>query len=82
MRLDGNSLRNFKFYFEIEIFSQYKASNLFGGLTPPLRANTRRNGKMGVFQKNLLARLKRMVEPYIWNTLKQNYRFFFSFITH
>ena len=35
MRLDGNrSLRNLKFYFEIEIFSQYKDSVLEGGLTP------------------------------------------------
>ena len=25
--------------------------------------------------------LKRMVEPYIWNSLKQNYRFFFIFNT-
>ena len=32
MRLDGNrSLRNLKFYFEIEIFSQYKVSVLVGG---------------------------------------------------
>ena len=36
MRFDGNrSLRNLKFYFEIEIFSQYKASVLVGGLSPP-----------------------------------------------
>ena len=36
MRLDGNrSLRNLKFYFEIEIFSQYKVFVLVGGLTPP-----------------------------------------------
>ena len=36
MRFDGNwSLRNLKFYFEIEIFSQYKDSFLVGGLTPP-----------------------------------------------
>ena len=36
MRLDGNrSLRNLKFYFEIEIFSQYKISVLVGGLIPP-----------------------------------------------
>ena len=36
MRLDGNrSLRNLKFYFEIEIFSQYKVSVLVGGLTRP-----------------------------------------------
>ena len=35
MRLDENrSLRNLKFYFEIEIFSQYKVSVLVGGLTP------------------------------------------------
>ena len=34
MRLDGNqSLRNLKFYFEIEIFSQYKVIVLVGGLT-------------------------------------------------
>ena len=36
MRLDGNrSFRNLKFYFEIEIFSQYKVSVLVGDLTPP-----------------------------------------------
>ena len=36
MRFDGNrSLRNLKFYFEIEIFSQCKVSVLVGGLTPP-----------------------------------------------
>ena len=36
MRFDGNrSLRNLKFYFEIEIFSQYKVSVLVGSLTPP-----------------------------------------------
>ena len=36
MRFDGNrSLRNLKFYFEIEIFSEYKVSVLVGGLTPP-----------------------------------------------
>ena len=38
MRLDGNrSLRNSKFYFEIEIFSQYKVYVLVGGLIPLLR---------------------------------------------
>ena len=37
MRFDGNqSLRNLKFYFEMEIFSQYKVFILVGGLTPPL----------------------------------------------
>ena len=38
MRLDGNrSLRNLKFFFEIEIFSQYKVFVLVVGLTtlPP-----------------------------------------------
>ena len=42
MRFDGNrSLRNSKFYFEIEIFSHYKVYVLVGGLTPPpLGANT------------------------------------------
>ena len=36
MKFDRNrSLRNLKFYFEIEIFSQYKVSVLLGGLTPP-----------------------------------------------
>ena len=35
MRFEGKrSLRNLKFYFEIEIFSQYKVSVLVGGLTP------------------------------------------------
>ena len=33
IRFDGNrSLRNLKFYFEIEIFRQYKVSVLVGGL--------------------------------------------------
>ena len=32
---ENRSLRNLKFYFEIEMFSQYKASVLVGGLTPP-----------------------------------------------
>ena len=37
MRFDGNrSLRNLKFYFEIEIFSQYKVSVLVRGASPPL----------------------------------------------
>ena len=41
MRFDGNrSLRNLKFYFEIEIFCQYKVYVLVGGLTLPLGANT------------------------------------------
>ena len=36
MRFEGNrSLRNLKFYFEIKIFSQFKDSDLVGGLTPP-----------------------------------------------
>ena len=36
MRLDGNLLlRNFKFYFEIEICSQYKVSVLVGSHTHP-----------------------------------------------
>ena len=36
MRLDGNrSLRNLKFFFEIEAFSQYKVSVLVGGPPPP-----------------------------------------------
>ena len=36
MRFDGNrSLRNLKFYFEIEIFIQYKVSVLKGGLNLP-----------------------------------------------
>ena len=36
MRFDRNrSLRNLKFFFEIEIFSQYKISVLVGSLTPP-----------------------------------------------
>ena len=36
MRFDGNrSLRNLKFYFKIEIFSQYKVSVLIRVLTPP-----------------------------------------------
>ena len=36
MRFYGNrSLRNSKFYFEIEIFSQYKVSVLVRDLTPP-----------------------------------------------
>ena len=35
MRFDGNrSLRNLKFYFEIEIFSQYKGSVFVGDLIP------------------------------------------------
>ena len=35
MRFNGNrSLQNLKFYFEIEIFNQYKVSVLVGGLTP------------------------------------------------
>ena len=34
MRLDRNqSLRNLKFYFEMEIFNQYKTSVLIGSLT-------------------------------------------------
>ena len=38
MKFDGNrSLRNLKFYFEIEIFSQYKISVLVRGLTPSSR---------------------------------------------
>ena len=41
MRFDGNqSLQNFKFYFEKEIFSQYKIPVSVGGLTPLLGANT------------------------------------------
>ena len=36
MRFDGNrSLRQLKFYFEIEIFSQYKVSVLVGASLPP-----------------------------------------------
>ena len=36
MRFDGNrSLRNLKFQFEMEIFSQYKVSVFVGDLTPP-----------------------------------------------
>ena len=35
MRFDGNrSLRNLNFFFEIEIFRQYKVSVFVGGLTP------------------------------------------------
>ena len=41
MRFDANrSLRNLKFYFEIEIISQYKVSVLVGNLTALLKANT------------------------------------------
>ena len=78
MRFDRNrSLRNLKFYFEIEIFSQYNVSVLVGSLTSPPGASTPLGWyifKMGIFQKNSLVPLKRMVEPYIWNSLKQNYR--------
>ena len=36
MRFDRNrSLRNLKFYFEMEIFRRYKVSVLVGGLIPP-----------------------------------------------
>ena len=36
MRFDGNrSLQNLKFYFDLEIFNQYKVSVLVWGLTPP-----------------------------------------------
>ena len=49
MRFDGNqSLRNLKFYFEIEIFSQYKVSVLVGDLPLPLGASTPL--EMAIFQ--------------------------------
>ena len=79
MRFVANrSLRNLKFYFEIEIFSQYKISALIGCLTPPQgEGNIPLEWlffKMGIFQKNSSVPQKRMIEPYIWNSLKQNYR--------
>ena len=77
MRLDGNqSLQNFKFCFEIEMFSQYKAFVLVGDLTPPSLGANIPSGwyffKIGILQQNSSVSLKRMVEPYIWNSLKQN----------
>ena len=75
MRFDGNgSLRNLKFYFEIEIFSQYKVSVLLlfycYGLTspPPLRGKYLLG--MVIFQDGYLSKnssepLKRMVESNI-----------------
>ena len=58
MRLDGNrSLRNLKFYFEIEIFSQYKISVLVGDLTmgPPPHGGHIPHG-MVVFQDGYISK--------------------------
>ena len=57
MRYDGNqSLRNLKFYFEIEIFSQYKASVLVGGLTPTPPPEGKYSLWMVIFQDGYLSK--------------------------
>ena len=89
MRLDGNrSLRNLKFYFEIEIFSQYKVSVLIGGLIHPPAVVVVKyplgmvNFQDGYLSKELINTLKRMVEPNMWKSLKHNYIYFFPFLTY
>ena len=45
MRFDGKrSLQNLNFYFEIEIFSQYKVSVLVRELTPPSQGQMPQDG--------------------------------------
>ena len=57
MRFDGNrSLRNLKFYFEIEIFSQYKVSVLVGDLTPPPPPVGKYPLEMVIFQDGYLSK--------------------------
>ena len=56
MRFDGNrSLRNLKFYFEIELFSQYKVSILFGH-TPSLPLGGKYLLGMVIFQDGYLSK--------------------------